>query len=60
MDPPAVPVWTLYVYNSGFVVAPVVETLAALAKDSFYGVRDSTLTHKTVINKSFRTSSEVS
>jgi hypothetical protein len=37
MDPPAVPVWTLYVYNSGFVVAPVVETLAALAKDSFYG-----------------------
>jgi hypothetical protein len=42
MDPPAVPVWTLYVYNSGFVVAPVVETLAALAKDSFYGVRDST------------------
>lgn len=38
MDPPAVPAWTLYVYQSGFVVAPVVDTMIALSKDSFYSV----------------------
>ncbi len=39
IEPPAVAVWTLFVYKSGFVVSPVVDTLAVMAKDPFYGVR---------------------
>lgn len=41
MDTPSVPVWTLCVFKSGFVVAPVVEALNALARDPFYAVSDS-------------------